>query len=492
MPPDSVLIVGGGLSGLATAYYLGRAGIRSTIIEKAGRLGGLIKTDRALGCELEAGPDSFLATKTAVAELAVELGGGLPQKIIGSNDSARRIFILRGGKLVPMPAGMSMMVPSEWGPVLRSPLFGFATKLRLLRETFTKPRQRTGDFSVGDLVASHFGSEMLEYITEPLLSGVYGGDSASLSARSVLPRFVGFEEQYGSLIKGVRSAKGADARRQSELEVRKPSGGALDPATVLREFSEANRTPAGSGSLFQSFEGGMQTLTDALSKAVQEYAGVIHGEVTKVEKVETGWRVRLGSEFISTRHLVLATPAWAGAKLLDQSAPSLAMELAAIPYSSAVLAMLVFDKAAVTDTLKGFGFLVPPSERQTIAAATWVKTKFPSRIPDGLVALRAFIVGAQAEQLSSQPKEQVLTAVRKDFGRIMGVHADPVFHTLYSWPKSMPQYVVGHGQRVNRTRLALAALPGLSLTGNYFDGVGIPDCIRLAKQAAKHIAESGV
>jgi oxygen-dependent protoporphyrinogen oxidase len=357
-----------------------------------------------------------------------------------------------------MPAGMSMMVPAEWGPVLRSPLFGAGTKLRLIRETFTKPRQRTGDFSVGDLVASHFGPEMLEYITEPLLSGVYGGDSASLSARSVLPRFVGFEEQYGSLITGVRN----------------------------------NRPSTRGGSLFQSFEGGMQTLTDALSKAVQEHTAVIYGDVTKVEKVETGWRVRLGAESISTRQLVLATPAWASAKMLDQSAPSLAVELAAIPYSSAVLGMLVFDKAAITNTLNGFGFLVPPSERQTIAAATWVKTKFPSRVPDSLLALRAFIVGSQAEELISQPNEAVLAAIRQDFSRIMGIQAAPVFHTLYAWPKSIPQYVVGHQERLNRIHSALAGHLGLSLVGNYFDGVGIPDCIRGAKQAAKHIADIGV
>lgn len=459
MPSETVLIVGGGLSGLATAYYLGRAGIRSTIIERANRLGGLIKTDRIQGCELEAGPDSFLATKTAVAELAQDLGGGLAEKIISSNDAARRIFVVRGGKLVPMPKGMSMMVPGEWWPVMRSPLLGVGTKLQLIRETFTKPRRRSGDFSVGELVGKHFGPEMLEYVTEPLLSGVYGGDSASLSARSVLPRFVGFEEQYGSLIRGVRSS-----------------------------LPQMQRN----GSLFQSFTGGMQTLIDALSKSVQEHSAVIYGEVTRVEKIDKGWRVRLGGESISSRQVVLACPAWASATMLDQCAPMVSAELAAIPYSSAVLAMLVFDQASLGHALGGFGFLVPPGERQTIAAATWVKTKFPSRVADGLLALRAFIVGAKAQELSAAPKDLVLNAVRKDFARLMNIQAQPVFHTIYSWPKSMPQYIVGHADRVNRMLQALAHCSGLLLTGNYFDGVGVPDTIRGAKEAAKHIAGNGV
>jgi len=459
MPSDTVLIVGGGVSGLATAYYLGRAGIRSTIIERASRLGGLIKTDRIQGCELEAGPDSYISTKTAVAELTADLGAGLPEKIIGSNDKERRIFIVRDGKLTPMPRAMSMMVPSEWGPVMRSPLLGLRTKLGLLRETFIRPFKREGDFSVGDLVGRHFGPEMLEYITEPLLSGVYGGESASLSARSVLPRFVAFEEQYGSLIKGVRQSA-----RQAPQE----------------------------GSLFRSFLGGMQTLTDALAKAVQGHTSVIYEEATKVERIENGWRVRLGMESISSRHVVLACPAWAGAKLLDQTAPLVAGELAAIPYSSAVLAMLVFDKATLGHPLDGFGFLVPRKEQQAMAAATWVNTKFPSRLPDGLAALRAFMVGPRAEAMGTAPREQILDAVRKDFGRLMGVRSEPVMQTVYSWPRSIPQYIVGHETRVKRLLAALNPYPGLSLTGNYFDGVGIPDSVKRAKHAAKHIAEENV
>ena len=457
MAADTVLIVGGGLSGLTTAFYLGKAGIRCTIIEKAGRLGGLIKTDHIEGCDLEAGAESFISTKPAMAQLAEDLGGGMEERIIGSNDAGRRIFVVRHGTLTPMPTAMSMMVPSKWGPALRSPLLSASAKFTLLRETFMQPRTRVGDFSVGELVGDHFGAEMLETITEPLLVGVYGGDSASLSARSVLPRFVDFEERYGSLIKGVRQTA-----KQAPQE----------------------------GSLFRSFQGGMQTLIDALAHRVQEHSSVINHEATNVERAEVGWRVRFGGQSISSKHVVLACPAWAAAKLLGGAAPAAAAELAAIPYSSAILTMLVFNKAELGHPLNGFGFLVPHKEQQTIAAATWVNTKFPSRVAPGLAALRGFIVGRKAEEMAQASETQIAGAVQHDFERLMGIKAAPVLQTVYKWPRSMPQYVVGHAARVVRLHESMLPLKGLALTGNYFDGVGMPDSIRCAKEAAKQIASS--
>jgi oxygen-dependent protoporphyrinogen oxidase len=459
MASETVLIVGGGLSGLSTAYYLSKVGIRSVIVEKSGRLGGLIKTDQLDGCQLEAGPDSYIATKPQISDLASELDG-LSAKIIGSNDKARRVFVIRNGQLVAMPKGMAMMVPGEWPPVLRSSLLNVPTKLRLLWETRTSPHTREEDFSVGDLVRDHFGTEMLEYITEPLLCGVYGGDASELSARSVLPRFVGYEQKFGSLIKGVRATAGE-----------KPEG-----------------------SLFRSFQGGMQTLTDALVKATAKSVHVVHSEATRIDQSEKGWRVRFAGESMSCSHLVAASSAHVTANLLDHSAPRVANELAAIPYSSAIVAMLVFDAPALGHSLNGFGFLVPRRERRTIAAATWVNTKFPSRIRPGLAALRAFVVGEQASQLiaGGVDKEALAQLVLQDFRRLMGIAAVPLFSTVYFWPKSMPQYVVGHAARINRLQAESDQLPGLHLAGNVFDGVGMPDCIRRAKEVAKHISDHSV
>ena len=458
MASGDVVIIGGGISGLSTAFYLSKVGIKSVIVEKSARLGGLIKTDLIDGCELEAGPDSYLSSKPQVSGLASSIPG-LEEKIIGSNDKARQVFIARNGRLVAMPKGMVMMVPGEWGPVLQSPLLGAATKLRLVRETLTKPRVRTEDFSVRELVSQHFGSEMVDYVTEPLLCGVFGGDAAELSAPSVLPRFVGYEERFGSLIKGVR----------------------------------ATETSARTQSLFSSFEAGMQTLPDAIVNAVAGSVSVVHAEAVHVDKLGAGWQVRFGNESMSCSHLVLACPAHVSASLLENSVPEAAKEFAAIPYSSAIVAMLVFDTASLGHALNGFGFLVPRQERQTIAAATWVNTKFPVRIRAGLAALRAFIVGEQATKLINQKadKRTISDLVLADFQRLMGLHSKPLFSTVYFWPRSMPQYVVGHSALVARL-LAANQAPGLHFAGNMFDGIGIPDCIRRAKDVAKQIRDRSV
>lgn len=452
MSNSGVIVIGGGISGLATAYFLGRAGIGCVLVEKSARLGGLIQTDWIDACVIEAGPDSYLAAKPAVSELARELPG-LGGQIIGSNDAARRIFVVRGGRLVPLPRGMVMMAPAEWLAALRSPLFSVGAKLRFIAETVSRPRTRPADVSVGGFVRDHFGSEVLELVAEPLLAGVYGGDSATLSARSVLPRFVAYEQQYGSLIRGVRQE---------------------------RRSSERTR------SLFRSFRDGMQSLTDALAAAAAEHTRVIRGEATRVERT-TRWRVQVNGEWMETNDIVLACPAHAAARLVETAVPDAAAELASIPYTSAILATFVYNRREVNHALDGFGFLVPRRERRTIAAATWVSTKFPSRTPADLAAVRTFIVGEKATELLHAPEQTIAELARADLATFMGLVARPRTSTVHAWPDSMPQYVVGHHDRRQRIATAMGDSPGLFLTGNAYDGVGIPDCMRLAKQTAKQI-----
>lgn len=450
---EPVLVVGGGVSGLATAYYLSQLGIPSVLFEKANRLGGLIQTDLIQGCRLEAGPDSFLAAKPAVKELAHDLPG-LESQIIGSNDAARRVFVARDGRLVPLPAGMVMMAPGKWLPVLRSELLSARAKLRLLQETLRKPRQRTEDISVGQFVEDHFGPEVLETIAGPLLSGVYGGDAASLSAASVLPRFVAYEQKYGSLIRGVR-----------------------------REL----RARSSSAPLFQSFRDGMQALTDSLAQASSGRVRVVHTEVSQVQRAGSLWHARAGEQTFSSPDLVLACPAHVCGRLLENSAVPVAEQLSAIPYSSAVLVTLVYDRAALGHPLDGFGFLVPAGQRKILAAATWVSVKFPIRTPSQLAALRGFVVGAETASLLTAPDEAVIDLVRKDFSGWMDADARPLFSTIHRWPDSMPQYVVGHAEWREKIVRLLEQYPGLYLAGNAYEGVGVPDCIRLAQQISKQV-----
>ncbi len=450
-----VAIVGGGVSGLATAYYLGRRGFRSILIEKSNRLGGLIQTDLLEGCRIEAGPDSYIATKPPVNELARELGD-LGRQIISTNDAARRVFIVRYGRLVDLPQGMAMMVPGRLRPVLASELFSLETKLRFLLEPFSSPRERSEDFSVGELVTQHFGREVLEYVADPLLAGIYGGDAASLSAQSVLPGFLEYERRLGSLIRGVRSAKRATPQK----------------------------------GLFLSFRDGMQSLTDSLAQAVEGTATIVQGEASEVFRSEHMWQIAVGGNRVCADELVLACPAHVCAKLLERTQQGLATELAAIPYSSAILITLLYDAAKVRHPLDGFGFLVPKKERRTIAAATWVSQKFPMRIVPGLVALRAFIVGEEAVRLSSGNDSELVQLVQDDFSRLMGIKPPAKYSAVHRWPNSMPQYIVGHKLRQQRIAEALQDAPSLHLVGNAYDGVGIPDCVRLARTAAQAISSN--
>ncbi|HEY3458707.1 MAG TPA: protoporphyrinogen oxidase [Bryobacteraceae bacterium] len=451
---DPVLIVGGGISGLSMAYYLSQAGISSILFEKTTRLGGLIQTDVIQGCRLEAGPDSYLAAKPAIKELARDLPA-LESQIISSNDAARRVFVARDGRLLPLPAGMVMMTPGKWPPILRSDLLSARTKARLIREVFRKPRKRTEDISVGELVEDHFGSEVLELIAAPLLSGVYGGQTTALSAASVLPRFLAYEEKYGSLIRGAR-----------------------------RELRQKKKQEA----LFQSFRDGMQVLPDSLARAAAGHLSVVHAEVDEVKPYGSVWQIRAGEQTLSSPNLVLACPAHVCSRLLENSAVPLAEALSAIPYSSSILVTLVYDRAALGHPLNGFGFLVPASERNVLAAATWINVKFPIRIPPHLAALRGFIVGDEATQLLTASDADIIELVRQDFSRWMGADAQPLFSTIHRWPNSMPQYVVGHSARCARIKCLLDGYPGLFLGGNACYGVGIPDCIRDAQEISKQVA----
>lgn len=450
---SDAIIVGGGISGLASAYYLSKKGLSSTLIEAAPRLGGLIRTDIFDGCQIEAGPDSWISMKPAVSELAEDIPA-LRNELIGTNDESRRIFIAHQGRLVPMPSGMVMMVPGDMRTALRSCLFPASTRDRILKERFIKPKQRDEDISVANFVLDHFDRNILDTIAEPLLTGVYGGDAARLSACSVLPRFVEYERHYGSLVRAVRAER-------KEVQQR--------------------------GSLFLSFKGGMQALTDAVYQASSGAVRRVTGEAVGAAHHNGGWQVQVGKTKHEAKFLIVAIPAHQAAGLLHQPSPALSSELAAIPYSSAIMVALGYARPDVAHPLNGFGFLVPRPERNRVAACTWINTKFPQRIAAGYVALRAFIVDRDAEALMPANDGEIIRIVREEFGRLMGIEAEPVFSTIQRAPLSMPQYVVGHTARLQRIRDLVRNEPGLHLVGNAYEGVGIPDCIRLAKKAVSEI-----
>jgi oxygen-dependent protoporphyrinogen oxidase len=443
-----VVIVGGGISGLSAAYDLARAGISHTLLEKQPRLGGVVETRTQDGCVLECGPDSFISSKPEMLALIKELG--LDGELIGSNDFQRTTYILKHGKLVPLPDGVMMIVPTKVMPMVRSNLLSWKTKIGMGFELLRRPRQYP-DRSVAEFVVDHFGQETLDYLAEPLLSGVYGGDPRQLSVNSVLPRFVEMETAHGSLGKAVMHAK---------------------------------RPPATPGSsLFRTLASGLGTMIDTLAT----YCNVKHAEVEAMERRGDGFAVRAGGEWMEASNIIVATPAHAAACLIDGIDPELAGLLKEIPYSSSALVTMIFDEARFDGMRAGFGFLVPRRERDRMAACTFVATKFPHRAPEDRIVLRCFFGGIVDEAILSESDDSMITIAREELRRILGLTAAPILTMVSRWPKSMAQYTVGHAVRASEIRARAAAIPGLSLAGNAYDGIGLPDCVRSGRQAASNI-----
>ncbi len=455
----SVAIVGAGISGLAAAYDLARAGVSATVFDKRPHAGGVIDTRITAGCTLECGPDSFLSAKPEAVALIEELGLG--GDVIGSNDHQRTTYIVRHGRLVPLPEGVMMIVPSRVMPMVRTSLVGWGTKVRMGLEYFRKPGDGV-DRSVADFVTDHFGAETLDYLAEPLLSGVYGGDPARLSVASVLPRFVALEKKYGSLVRGVLASRSSNAR-------------------------PGNASPA----LFQTLKTGLGALVDALAARIQQ--GPVKIEFAGVETIEreaSGFRVRADGDWMKADHVVLACPAWAAGQLMKGVDGALSELLGEIGYSSSVTVSLIYRAADFDGRKAGFGFLVPKKERARLAACTFVGTKFAYRVPDDKIVLRCFFGGIGDQAILNETDDTLVTLAREELQTILGLRAAPVTYEIARWPRSMAQYTVGHGPRIAEIRKRAAALGGIHLAGNAYEGIGISDCIRTGRAAAKAIIAS--
>ncbi|MEP7354503.1 MAG: protoporphyrinogen oxidase [Acidobacteriota bacterium] len=459
-----VVIVGGGITGLSAAYELSKHGIRHTLIERRPRVGGVIETVQWDDCVLEAGPDSFISQKPEALALINEVGLG--GEVIGSNDHQRVTYILRHGRLTRLPEGTTMFVPTQAGPMLRSPIVGWGTKLKMALEFLRSPTQLP-DRSVAEFVTDHFGKEALDYLAEPLLSGVYGGDPAKLSIDSVMPRFVDMERKYGSLGRALVFPKSAPSQQSS---------GAKADKNVKKD------------PLFRTLKGGLGRLTAKLA----ESANVVHGTVESLQQYESGYRVRVGSvsgsDVIDATHLILACPAWSAAELLGTIDGRLARGMEQIPYTSSAIVTLVYNEAEFDGQRAGTGFLIPKVERKKLMACTFVGTKFPNRIPASKLSLRCFFGGAGNDEILNESDESLVATAREELQTLLKLTAQPIYTRVSRWPRSMAQYNVGHSERLKEIEVLAAMIPGLYLAGNAFRGIGIPDCIRTGRQAAGKIA----
>lgn len=456
-----IAIIGGGISGLSAAFALEehrRTGtVEYVLYESSPQLGGVLRTEHIQGCVVEAGPDSFITEKPWAADLCRALRLG--DQLIGSNDAGRKTYILVRGRLIPMPDGLRFMIPTKILATGLSPLFSWATKIRMARELMHSPRAVDGDESVASLVERHYGAEMVERLADPLLSGVYGGEAASLSVRAVLPRFAEMERTHGSLGRAMLSARKKMPRTNNQ------------PTTPL----------------FTSLKKGMQQLTETLATRLNPASLLTSAHVQSIQPEAGGWTVSAGLKPARFDAVILALPTHAAGQLLAACSPELSAELAAGGYSSSITVGLCYDRGVRESLPPGFGFLVPRGEGKRLLAATFVHNKFPHRAPQDRALLRCFFAGSNAENVWQLSDDAIIAVVRNELQQILGLRAMPLFARVYKWKSAMAQYGVGHLERLDRIERLRQQLPGLALAGNGYRGIGVPDCVRSGQEAAKQV-----
>ena len=471
---------------MAAAYELELARgtgapVEFTLFEANSRLGGALATEIVDGAVLERGPDSFITEKPAAAALCRELG--LEASLTPSNDAARKTYIVVRNRLVALPDGLMFLVPTKLIPTALTRLFSLKTKFRMALELLHPPRP-TGlpDEAVATLVERHFGSEAVDRLADPLLSGIYGGDATQLSARTVLPSLVKMESEYGSLTRGMLAGHRAMRAKMKAAAQQTQKNGTGNTA--------ARPTPRG---IFTTLRGGLQQLVDALVARIDPASVRISTPVSALSKTPDGWLIEVNGISEHYDAVIMASPAWAVSVLLKDVDAELCEELIGIPYSSSITINLVYDEAKLGRLPDGFGFLVPASEERAMLACTFVHRKFLGRTPPGKAVLRAFLGGMKNEALLAAKDDVLVATVRRELSEILGnsvvgVDAEPEYTQVSRWRRAMAQYAVGHQDRMRRITARVATLPGLRLAGNAYDGIGIPDCIRLGRQAARDLA----
>ena len=451
MPSHDVIIVGGGIAGLATAYDLHRRGISSVVLERASRPGGVILSEEVDGFTIDAGPDALLIQKPEGIKLCQELGLG--DRLVPTLPP-RLAFIQRGGQLHPLPAASVLGIPTRVGPFVRTRLFSWLGKLRMGCELFVPRRVGTADESIGAFMTRRFGREAALYLAEPLLAGIHAGDVDRLSLRALFPRFGDAEQKHGSL---------------------------------LRAFRRSGGPPPSADGAFKSLPGGLSELVRALVAALPSDTVRLDTAVTGVQG--TGpFRVQTSNASYEAAAVVLAAPAFAVGALVRERDRELARLCNEVPYASIATIAFAFPRAAVAHALNGSGFVVPRTENNGILAASWLSSKWPHRAPGGSVLLRTFVGGARDPQALDRSDADLIAASLSAIRPVLGITGEPAFARVYRFPRASAQHEVGHLDRMAAIDRALAAHPGLFVTGSGFRGVGIPDCVADARATAAQVA----
>lgn len=463
-----VAVIGGGISGLATAHRLIELNskLNVTVFEQADRTGGVLDTQLRDGFMLEWGADNFITTVPWAVELCRRIG--FEDQLIQTDEAHRGAFVVSKGRLRRIPQGFIIMAPSRVWPVITTPILSPLAKMRMAGEYFVRKRKDDSDESLAAFVTRRFGRQTYDRLVQPLIGGIYTGDPSKLSLQSTMPRFRDMEKSHGSLIRAVMS----QAKKQPKSD-RNSSGGRY--------------------SMFVAPRDGISSLVQAIVDRLPADGIRVASEITGLERqLDGSWHLTVDAEKQNSEPfdaVVIATPAKSAAQLVADLDADLSRELSEIHHSGCSIVTLAYQRSQVAHPLDGFGFVVPAVENRKILSGSFSSVKYPGRAPDGHVLMRVFIGGALQPELVDLPDEQVTEIAVQELAELLGTRGDPSLVRIARLPASMPQYYVGHRQRVSEIRERAASIGGLFLTGNAYDGVGIPFCIKGGETTAQGVAD---
>jgi len=464
--PRRVAVIGGGIAGLAAAHRLVQLdpGCPLRLFEAGSRLGGVIETVHEQGFQVELAPDNFITTLPYGLELCRRLHLG--DALVQTDPKCRQTYVVRRGRLHKLPDGFLMMAPTRMWPLALTPLLSPWGKLRAAMEYFLPARKGTADESMAAFATRRLGREAFERLVEPLVGAVYAADVEKLSVGATLSRFRDMERDHGSLIRAMRRQMAA--RRKSHRKDAAESGARH--------------------SLFVTLRGGLGTLVEAIAARLPAGSVRLDTPVERIEPVEGGaWRVHAGATEETFDAVILATPSYVAGDLLAPIDAELGQSLGRIEHSGTAIVSLGFDRRQIAHPLAAAGAVVGRSERSPLLAVSFSSQKYPHRAPPGKTLLRVFAGGAHAPEVAQMEDDRLVALVLDELRGLLGISGEPLYTRTAHWPRTMPQYHVGHGELVRQIEARVARLPGLTLAGNAYHGVGIPDCIHGGQQAAEQI-----
>jgi oxygen-dependent protoporphyrinogen oxidase len=462
--PRKIAVIGGGISGLAAAHRIGELdpGAEVTLFEASNRLGGVIRTIRQDGFLIEQSADSFITNVPAAVDLCRRIGLG--GELLQTDPNYRGASVVSRGRLRPIPEGFLLMAPERIWPIVTSPILSWRGKLRLARERWIKQRVEGSDESVASFARRRLGGEAFERLVQPLVGGIYTGDPERLSLAATLPRFLEMERKHGSLTRAMRThAPGSAARSGADSGARY--------------------------SLFVAPRDGLSSFIETIAARLPAGSIILNAPVEQIERRGGQWSLVAGqnAEGKAFDAVIVATPARVVANLLKSIEGDVAGELLQIEHAGTAIVVMVYDRSQIAHPLDSFGFVVPAIEQRRILSASFSSLKFRGRAPDGKVLIRVFLGGALQPEMLDRTDDELRRIAEEELRGLMDISGSPYLSLAFRWPAVMPQYHVGHLDRLARINAGLAKLPGLALAGNAYEGVGIPQCIKSGESAAERV-----